>query len=439
MVRPMNDALLAELIEWLKIPSISTGEGDPADLVRGAEWAAAKVRDAGGSADLVTIGGGNPLVIGDLPGPEGAPTVLIYGHYDVQGEGDRALWTTPPFEPTVRDGRLYARGAADDKGNFFPLLYVACELAKAGTLPVNVRVAIEGEEEVGGESIAEWVRSDERGADAAIVFDSGMEDERTPAITVGLRGIYQCNFTVRTAGRDLHQGLYGGATLGALNALHRIVAAVLPDERGVVRDELQVGVAPVADVERASWERLPAGAQILADAGAHEVAPGAADEFYERTGARPCVDLDYIEAGAPRTVLPAEARATVTIRLAPGQDLDTIKAEFERLMREAAPAGAEIEFGGHTGEASYFDPESPAIRLAGDAIARATGLETAYVRSGGSIPVVADLSARGIPTIVSGFSLAEDAFHAPDESYRLASLELGEAASRELLQALAGL
>jgi acetylornithine deacetylase/succinyl-diaminopimelate desuccinylase-like protein len=435
----MNEALLVELTDWLRIPSISTGEGRPEDLVRGAEWAAEKVRGAGGEVDLVTIDGGNPIVIGDLRGPEGAPTVLIYGHYDVQGEGDLSLWTTPPFEPTIRDGRLYGRGTADDKGNFFPLLYVACELAKAGTLPVNVRVAIEGEEEVGGASIAKWVQADERSADAAIVFDSGMEDENTPAITVGLRGIYQCNFTVRTAARDLHQGLYGGAALGALNALHRIVAAVLPDENGVVRDELLVGIAPVADVERASWARLTPGAQLLDDAGAHPVAPGAAEEFYERTGARPTVDLDYIEAGAPRTVLPAEAKATVTIRLAPGQQLSEIKPIFEQLMREAAPAGAQIEFGGHSGEASYFDPEAPALKLAAEAIAKATDMQPAFVRSGGSIPVVADFAARGIPTIVSGFSLPEDAFHAPDESYRLASLELGEAASRELLQALAGL
>src|SRR3954447_2201337 len=337
----MNDALLAELTEWLRIPSISTGEGDAADLVRGAEWAAAKVRGAGGEADLVTIDGGNPLVVGDLRGPEGAPTVLIYGHYDVQGEGDGSLWTTPAFEPTIRDGRLYCRGAADDKGNFFPLLYAACEMAKAGTLPVNGRVLVEGEEEIGGESGAKWVRADQRGADAAIVFDSGMEDESTPAITVGLRGIVQAHLHVRTGARDIHQGLYGGAALGALNALHRIVAAVLPDEHGVVRPELTKGVAPVADVERASWARLTPGAQLLADAGARPVAPEAGDEFYERTGARPCVDLDYIESRAPRTVLPAEAKATVTIRLAPGQSLAEMQPILEGLLRAAAPEGAE--------------------------------------------------------------------------------------------------
>ena len=186
----MDQALLDQLVQWLRIPSISTGEGDSADLERAAQWAAEKVRGAGGTADLVVIDGGNPIVVGDLPASrEGAPTVLIYGHYDVQGVGDPAAWSSPPFEPEVRDGRLYGRGTADDKGNFFPLLYAACAMASEGALPVNVRVLIEGEEEVGGASVARWVAQDERGADAAIVFDSGMVDERTPAITVGLRGM----------------------------------------------------------------------------------------------------------------------------------------------------------------------------------------------------------------------------------------------------------
>ena len=429
-----------DLVEWLRIPSISTGEGEPADLTRAAEWAATRVRAAGGEADLVTIDGGNPLVVGDLRAtdPE-APTVLIYGHYDVQGIGDPAAWTTPAFEPTVRDGRLYARGAADDKGNFLPLLHVACALARDGALPVNVRVLIEGEEEVGGESVAEWVRRDERGADAAIVFDSGMEDEDTPAITVGLRGIVHTQLTVRTGARDIHQGLYGGAALNALNALHRIVGAVLPDAEGRVRSELAEGVLPASDVERESWARLTPGAQMLADVGARPVANAAAREFHERTGARPAVDLNFAAAGAPRTVLPGEARAAITLRLAPGQSAAAMRVTFERLMREAAPDGAQLDFHHHCGEPAHFDPESPALRLAGAAIAAAAGTEPAYIRSGGSIPVVADLAAAGIPTIVSGFSLPDDAFHAPDESYRLRSLELGEAASRELLQALARL
>jgi len=436
----MDRALLDDLVEWLCIPSISTGEGDPADLVRAAEWAADRVRAAGGTAELVTIEGGNPLVVGDLPAADpSAPTVLIYGHYDVQGIGDPAAWTTPAFAPTVRDGRLYARGAADDKGNFLPLLHVACALARDGALPVNVRVLIEGEEEVGGASVARWVAADERGADAAIVFDSGMEDPDTPAITVGLRGIVHTHLVVRTGARDVHQGLYGGAALNALNVLHRILAAVLPDEGGVVRDELAAGVRPPTAVERASWARLTPGARMLAEAGARPVAPGAGEEFHERTGARPAVDLNHTEAGAPRTVLPGEARGAVTLRLAPGQDAGAMQAVFEGLLREALPQGADLELSHHRGEPSWFDPESPALRLAGEALGRACGAEPVFVRSGGSIPVVADLASAGIPTIVSGFSLPDDAFHAPDESYRLRSLELGEAAAGELLRALAAL
>ena len=177
-------AILDELIDWLRIPSISTGEGEPRELERAAGWVLERVRGAGGEADLVTVDGGHPLAVGELrAGEPGAPTVLIYGHYDVQSPGDVAAWTSPPFEPTVRDSRLYARGASDDKGNFLPLLHVACALARDGALPVNVRVLVEGEEEIGGESVARWLRADERGADAAIVFDAGGEEPDVPTVT----------------------------------------------------------------------------------------------------------------------------------------------------------------------------------------------------------------------------------------------------------------
>lgn len=436
----MDQALLDELVTWLRIPSISTGEGDPADLERAARWAADKVRGAGGSADLVVVDGGNPLVVGDLPSArEGAPTVLIYGHYDVQGAGDPAAWTSPPFEPTVRDGRLYGRGTADDKGNFFPLLYAACAMAAEGTLPVDVRVLIEGEEEVGGAAVARWVAEDRRGADAAIVFDSGMEDEDTPAITVGLRGIVHAHVTVRTGERFIHQGMYGGAALNALNVLHAVLGAVVPDARGRVRPELAAGVQEPSAFERESWTRLRPGAEQLAEVGARPVAPEAPAEFHERTGALPCVDINHTEAGSPRTVIPHEAHAAVTLRLAPGQSGAAMGAEMTRLLRAAAPEGAELEITQHVGEPSHFDPESPALRLAGEALERACGVAPVFPSSGGSIPVVADLAARGIPTIVSGFGLPDDSIHAPDESYRLRSLELGAAASRELLAALAAL
>ena len=431
---------LDDLIDWLRIPSISTGGGDPADLERAAAWVIARVRAAGGEGDLVRIGAGHPLAVGELRAAEpGAPTILIYGHYDVQSVGDLAAWTSPPFEPAVRDGRLYARGAADDKGNFFPLLHAACALAAAGELPVHVRVLVEGEEEAGSTAVTEWVRGDERGADAAIVFDSGMVDERTPAITVGLRGVVMAHVVVRTGRRDLHSGLYGGSVLNALNVLHGALATVMPGPDGRLREELRAGIVPPADAERGSWERLPPGDEVIGEVGGRPIDAGAGAEYYERNGADASLDVNAITGGEPRTVVPAEARAALSIRLAPRQDAEQIAGTLERLMREALPEGAELEIAFHKAQPALFEPDLPAMRLAAGAIERACGVAPAFVRSGGSIPVVAEFAARGIPTIVSGFGLPDDDIHAPNESYRLRSLELGEAAARELLLALAAL
>jgi acetylornithine deacetylase/succinyl-diaminopimelate desuccinylase-like protein len=439
----MADTLLDELFDWLRIPSISTGGGDPADLQRAAEWAARKVRDAGGEAELVTIDGGNPLVIGELRASnptDTTPTVLIYGHYDVQGAEPLGLWTSPPFEPEIRDGRIFARGAADDKGNFLPLLHAATELAKAGELPVHVRVAVEGEEEAGGESISAWLAADERGADAAIVYDSGMASPELPAITVGLRGVVLLTFDVRAAQRDLHSGMYGGSALNSLHALHRALANVIPDAEGRVRDELRVGIAPVAHAEKESWKALPSGETALADAGARPAYPGAAGEYVARNGSEAAVEIDQIVAGDARTVIPAVARATVSIRLAPRQDPDAMGAELERLLREGLPEGAELTIvSAHSAQPALFPVDTPAIQLAAAALERAAGVAPAYVRSGGSIPIVADFGAKGIPTIVTGFVLPDDPFHAPNESFSLRGLELGYQSARELLTGLAAL
>ncbi len=438
----MADPLLDELFDWLRIPSISTGGGDPADLQRAAEWAAAKVRAAGGEAELVTIDGGNPLVVGELRASTGedAPTVLIYGHYDVQGAEPLDLWTSPPFEPEIRDGRVFARGAADDKGNFLPLLHAACELAKAGELPVHVRVAVEGEEEAGGESIAAWLAADGRGADAAIVYDSGMAGPDLPAITVGLRGVVLLTFDVRAAQRDLHSGMYGGSALNSLHALHRALAQVLPDDEGRVRDELRVGIAPVADAERESWNSLPSGDEALAAAGARPAYPGAGAEYVERNGSDTAVDVDQIVAGDARTVIPAVTRCTVSIRLAPGQDPEAMGAELIRLLRAGLPEGAELEvISSHSAQPALFPVDTPAIALAAKALERACGVAPAFVRSGGSIPIVADFGSKSIPTIVTGFVLPDDPFHAPNESFSLRGLELGYKSACELLIGLADL
>jgi acetylornithine deacetylase/succinyl-diaminopimelate desuccinylase-like protein len=435
----MDDRLLEELMEWLRIPSISTGGGDPADLERAAAWVVERVVAAGGEARVVPTAG-NPLAVGELRAAQpGAPTVLAYGHYDVQAIGDADAWETPPFEPTLRDGRVYARGAADDKGNFLPLLHVACALASAGALPVNVRVLVEGEEETGGESVADWVRADERGADCALVFDSGMVDERTPAITVGLRGLVQIDLEVRTATRDLHSGVYGGSVLNALHALHAMLAAVLPGPDGRLREELRAGIVAPTQAERDSWAKLPSGDEVLAAVGARPVHPGAGAEYYERNGADASLDVNAIHAGEPRTVVPAVAKATLSQRLAPGQRTEDALAVLERLLREAAPEGAELAMSVQRGEPALFPPDTPAVAIAAQALERACGVAPALVRGGGSIPVVADFAARGIPAVVTGFSVEDDAYHAPNESFRLAGLEQGEASARELYQALAAL
>jgi acetylornithine deacetylase/succinyl-diaminopimelate desuccinylase-like protein len=435
----MDQRLLDDLLDWLRIPSISTGGGDPAALERAAEWVVERVSGAGGEARVVATDG-NPLAVGELRAArEDAPTVLIYGHYDVQAVGDLGAWTTPPFAPDVRDGRIYARGASDDKGNFLPLLHVACAQAAQGTLPVNVRVLVEGEEETGGDAVAHWVRADERGADCAIVFDSGMVDERTPAITIGLRGLVMTHLQVRTAERDLHSGVYGGSALNALHALHTMLAAVVPGPDGRLRDELRAGVAAPAQAERESWARLPSGDELLRAVGARPAYPGAGAEYYERNGADTSLEINAIHAGEHRTVVPAVAHASVSQRLAPGQNAEDALATLERLLRETLPPGAELELSAEVGEPSLFPPDNRAVALSAQALERAIGSPTAFVRSGGSIPVVAEFAARDIPAVVTGFGLEDDAYHAPDESFRLVALDQGAAAASELYRALAAL
>ena len=254
----------------------------------------------------MVIDGGNPLAVGELrAADEGAPTVLIYGHYDVQGPGPAEAWDSPPFEPEVRDGRLYARGAADDKGNFLPLLHVACAMAREGTLPVHVRVLVEGEEERAGEAVAKWVRADERGADVAIVFDSGMPDPETPAVTVGLRGMVDVDVSVRTAPRNLHSGLYGGTVLNALHVLHGQLANVIPGARRArprrAARRHRAGGRRRARVVAPRWCRAT---RPSPRAAASRSRPSAGAEFYERTGAAASVEVNQIAGGEPRTIVP---------------------------------------------------------------------------------------------------------------------------------------
>jgi acetylornithine deacetylase/succinyl-diaminopimelate desuccinylase-like protein len=425
------DALIHEAADWLRIPSISAGARNEEALREAALWAQRRVLAAGGTCELVDTPNA-PLVVGELRAArDDAPTVLIYGHYDVQDPGDPAEWTTPPFEPDIRDGRLYARGACDDKGNFLPLLHVACAMADAGELPVNVRVLIEGGEETGATDVNDWVEADERGADCAIVFDAGMLDPATPALTVATRGMVFAHLTVRTGERPAHSGMYGGAALNALHALHTILGAVLP-----VPEPLRQGIVPPTDEERAAWASLPDGAAVIAEAGAVPADENAAAEYYERTTADASLDVHRIAGGETRTIVPPEVHCDLSVRLAPGQDPPTIEAALEALLRGALPEGAQLELRTGTASPSRFDPATPALRIARGAIGRACGREPVLLRTGGTLPILASFADRDIPAVVSGFGLPQDNFHAPDESFSLAGLELGRRSARALYEDL---
>ena len=440
-LRQVTDSiLLDDLKHWLAIPSISTGGGDGTALEAAAQWAVDRVRRAGGTASLVDVGFGNPLAVGELrAADQNAPTVLIYGHYDVQSVGDLEAWASPPFTPAVRAGRLFARGSSDDKGNFLPLLHAACELADEGILPVHVRVLVEGEEESDGAAVARWMADDERGADCALIWDGGSVDEQTPAIEIGLRGIVEVGLRIRAAERDLHSG-DGGPLLNAAHVLQRVLSAVLPDDDGHLPEVLRAGRTPPTDSELATWAQLKPPADYVRALGGRWLGGAPLADFYERTWADTSLDVNAIRAGEPRTIIPATADAHLTLRLAPGQNGQEIWIELERLLRGALPVGAELEVTYLSiSDGAYLDPDSPALVLAAEAIERAAGRPPALIRSGGSVPIVGLIAARGIPVVVGGFALDGDDIHSPDESYSLASLELNHRASREILLALGGL
>ncbi len=244
---------------------------------------------------------------------------------------------------------------------------------------------------------------------------------------------------VRTGTRDLHSGIYGGSVLNALHVLHGMIATVVPGADGRVREELRAGIEPPAPAELESWQRLKPGDEVISEVGGRPVSPDAGRAYYERNGADASLEVNRISGGEPRTVVPASARGTLSLRLAPRQDPAQIKDVMEGLLRSAIPDGAEVSFDWHTAQPALSDADSPPVRLAAEALGKACGVPAALLRSGGSIPAVAELMNHGIPTVVSGFGLPDDAFHAPDESFSLRSLELGERAAHELYSALAEL
>jgi acetylornithine deacetylase/succinyl-diaminopimelate desuccinylase-like protein len=443
-VAELSAAWLEELSEFLRIESISADPERGDDVRRAAEWVRDFVQVARGEAELVETET-FPLVVGEIAASGGrdAPTVLVYGHFDVQPAGPPEEWETPPFEPTVRDGWLYGRGTADDKGQLYTLLKAAALLAEAEALPVNVRVVCDGEEETGGHEVVDFIERDERGADAAVIFDGAMLRPGAAVFHTATRGLVYFHVRVRTGERDLHSGVFGGAGLSATDALMQALRGVLPDENGRVPAPLRAGSVPPSAEELEAWKELDPGSDVLAEGGARPSDGDAAEEFYLRTWAEPAVTVNGIAGGEPhlqKTVLPVFAEANVSIRLAPGQDPDEIDRVFTQLLRESAPEGADVEVERWSfSRAGLVPPDAPAIRLAQDVFERVVGARPLLVRVGGTLPIVPPLADKGIPTVLTGFDLPEGNIHSPNERLRVDHIPLAVEAARELYGAFSSL
>jgi acetylornithine deacetylase/succinyl-diaminopimelate desuccinylase-like protein len=441
----LDTAWLDELSELLRIQSVSADPAHADDLVRAAEWVADKIRRGGGEAELVPYGE-RPLVVGEIrasAGAESAPTILCYGHFDVQPPAPLDLWESDPFEATIRDEWLYARGVADDKGQLWMLLHAAGQLAAENALPINIRIVSDGEEEVGGQSIVEFLAQDERGADACVIFDGGMESRDLPALSIATRGLAAFNIRVRAGQRDLHSGMYGNAAMNAIHALTETLGGILPRD-GRVPDALRTGIAPVTDEEREGWAQQPTGADVLRDAGAVPYDTSAADEFYLRTTAETSVEVNGILGGKPglkNTTVVSDAQANFTVRLAPGQTPEDVVPEVKRLLAEAAPEGATVEVEELPGSTrpGLVATDSPVIKIAQDAFESAFGIRPILTRSGGTLPIMPALQDKGIPTILTGFALPESNVHSPNERMLVDFFPRGVETIRELYTRLGDL
>ena len=455
--RANGDKFVVELKTLLRIPSVSTDPAHVTDVRRAAEFCAEELRRIGlravrlietSTAEQINVGAagearvvqarlGHPLVYAEWLEAPGAPTVLCYGHYDVQPAEPLEEWLSPPFEPTERDGNLYARGAVDDKGQMWMHVKALESLfqANGGRLPVNVRVILEGEEEVGGEGIARFVREHggELKADVALVSDTEMFAPELPTLCVGLRGMIYTEIEVQGARTDLHSGMYGGAAPNPFIALAQIIAGLKDREGRIlipgVYDQVE---APTAE-ELAAWKALPFDEEAYREGEVGSIAltgePGYS--VLERTWARPTIEVHgmpggFIGAGA-KTVIPARAVAKVSLRLVPAMTPAETFAQLESYVHQIAPPGVRVAVRLiHSGDPIVVSTDNPFVRAATEAMHAVFGKETVFVRGGGSIPIVGDfIRELGMPTILMGFGLPDDNLHAPNEKFNLSNFHRG--------------
>ncbi|HYA18011.1 MAG TPA: dipeptidase [Bryobacteraceae bacterium] len=427
-VRDSEPRFLEELKDLLRIPSISTSPEHREATARAAELVADHLAAAGLQHVEVIKTAGHPLVYADWLHAPGKPTVLCYGHYDVQPPDPEELWESPPFEPTERNGNLYARGAADDKGQMYSHIKAIEALhAVYGKLPVNVKFLIEGEEEVGGESVAKYVAEnpEKLKADVALVSDTEMYAPGLPTLNIGLRGLLYMEIEAKGPARDLHSGLYGGAAPNAVFGLIELLAKAKDANGRIQIPGIYNDVVPPSAGEKASWTHLPFDEDeyLRNEVGAASLTGEKEYSVFERTWARPTFEVHGIAGGftgaGAKTVIPAKAVAKVSIRLVPKQDPEKILRAVKQWVAENAPLGIQCEVRVlSSGPGLMVNTDHPAIRVAAKAFSDVFGKETVFIRSGGSIPIVGDFATHlGIPTILMGFGLPDDGLHSPNEKY----------------------
>ncbi|MCY0884916.1 MAG: dipeptidase [Firmicutes bacterium] len=421
---------IGELGEFLAIPSISALSAHRADMERAAAWLAGRLRAAGLEEVRVDpLPDGHPVVRGGWHHLPGAPTLLLYGHYDVQPVDPESAWTTPPFTPTVRDGAIYARGASDDKGQvLMQVLAVEAWLRTVGRLPLNVEFLVEGEEEIGSPHLGAYVAAHqaELAADAAVISDTPMYAPGVPALCYGLRGLCSLEVEVRGPAQDLHSGVYGGAVANPAHALAAILGGLHDAAGRVTVPGFYDGVVPLSPAEREEWARLPfSEAGFLAETGAPDLFGEAGYTTLERIWGRPTLEVNGLWSGftgeGRKTIIPARARAKLSCRLVPDQDPGQVLAAVADAIRAACPPGVEVEvLPGEADPAILLPREHPAVLAARRAVAALWDREPAFIRMGGSIPVVDTFQRNlGLPSVLLGFALPDEHFHAPDEHFHL--------------------
>ena len=444
MVRPSDtfveqhrDRLLEELKDFLRIPSISTLPEHKSDIAAAARFVAESLGRAGMENVEIIPTDGNPLVYADWLHAPGKPTVLCYGHYDVQPPDPLELWDSPPFEPAIRDGNIYARGSADDKGQMYMHIKAAEALhaVHAGALPVNLKFLIEGEEEIGGISLSKFVAGnpEKLAADVALVSDTPLYAEGLPTLCTGLRGLVYMELEATGASRDLHSGLYGGVAPNPIQGLLELLCKC-KDATGSIRiPGMYDDVAPPSPLEREGWRQLPfQESEFLRDeVGSSELVGEAGYSVLERIWARPTLEIHGIAGGftgaGSKTVIPSKAVAKISFRLVPNQDPERIVKSFRDFVQFNAPPGVMMELRVlHFSKAVMVDPEHPALRIAAQAFSEMLGKPTVFIRSGLTIPVVRDFAVYlNVPTILMGFGLPDDGLHSPNEKYRLGNYYTG--------------